>query len=67
MLFGAGSLKLGVEYLLDRIEQGHLPQEFFTTREMKQYIGSVNHEKGHAFARSIADQFRDRAAHTLRT
>jgi hypothetical protein len=59
VLFGVGALRLGFGYLLDRSEQGHLPQEFFTSPEMKQYIGAVNNERGHAFAQSIADQMRE--------
>jgi len=59
VLFGAGALRLGFGYLLDRSEQGHLPQEFFTSPEMKQYIGTVNNERGHAFAQLIADQMRE--------
>ena len=59
VFFGAGALRLGFGYLIERSEQGHLPQEFFTSAEMKQYIGAVNSERGHAFARSVADQMRD--------
>ena len=58
VLFGAGTLRRGFQYLLGKIENGHLPQEFFRSREMKRYIGKVNDEKGHAFARSVADQMR---------
>ena len=58
VLYGAGALRLGFRYLLERSERGHLPQEFFTSAEMKQYIGAVNSERGHAFARSVADQLR---------
>ena len=43
-----------------RIEQGHLPQDFFTSAEMKQYIGSVNDKKGHAFAQSVAKQLSEK-------
>ena len=58
VFFGAGTLKFGWGYLLERTERGHLPQDFFRSREMKQYIGKVNDERGHAFARSVADQMR---------
>ena len=58
VLFGAGALKLGVWYLLERTERGHLPQDFFNSHEMKQYIGAVNNERGHAFARLVADDLR---------
>ena len=56
VLFGVGTLKLGVVILLDRLEQGRLPQDFFTSAEMKQYIGTVNDERGHAFAQLVAEQ-----------
>lgn len=59
VLFGAGVLRLGFAYLLERSERGHLPQEFFASAEMKRYIGAVNSERGHEFARKVADQFRD--------
>ena len=60
VLFGVGALKLGIGLLLSRIEQGHLPQDFFTSAEMKQYIGSVNDKKGHAFAQSVAKQLNEK-------
>lgn len=59
VFYGAGSLRLGVEYLLERSEQGHLPSEFFTSQQMRQYTGTVNRERGHAFARSVADKLRE--------
>ena len=59
VLYGAGIFRLGFGYLFERSERGHLPQEFFTTTKMKQYIGAVNNERGHAFARSVADQLRE--------
>ena len=59
ILFGAGALRLGCGYLLERTECGNLPQEFFISAKMKQYIGAVNDERGHAFAHSVADQMRE--------
>lgn len=59
VLFGAGALRLGFAYLLERSERGHLPQEFFASPEMKRYIGAVNSERGHEFARKVADQLRE--------
>lgn len=58
VFFGAGALRLGFSYLLERSERGHLPQEFFISAEMKQYIGTVNSERGLEFARTVADQLR---------
>lgn len=60
LFFGAGMLRLGIAYLLDRAESGRLPQDFFTSSEMKEYIGAVNGERGHDFARSVADQLREK-------
>ena len=59
VFYGVGSLRLGLGYLLSRIEEGHLPQKFFTSEEMKQYIGAVNDKKGHVFAQTVSDQLRE--------
>ena len=56
VLFGVGALRVGIAYLLDKIEQGHLSQDFFTSRTMRQYMGKVNHQKGHAFAQTVSAQ-----------
>lgn len=34
------------------------PGTFFTTSEMKGFIGTVNNERGHEFSRLIADKLR---------
>jgi len=60
VFFGAGALMLGVRYLLERSETGHLPQEFFASQDMKQYIGMVNNERGHAFGLSVAGRLREK-------
>lgn len=60
VIFGAGTLASGCIHLLDRSEQGRLPQEFFSSREMKEYIGKVNDARGPDFARWVADQMRER-------
>ena len=65
-LFGAGALANGCIYLLDRSEQGRLPQEFFTSKEMKEYSGAVNNKRGHAFAGWVAEQMRKQDWHTRR-
>jgi hypothetical protein len=56
VIYGAGIVQQGFSYLLRRSERGHLPDKFFMTQEMKQYIGSVSNERGHAFARRVADK-----------
>ena len=58
VFYGVGMLQQGFEYLLTRAEKGHLPQDFFTSPDMKQYIGEANNKMGHAFERSIAEKLR---------
>ena len=64
VLFGIGTLKQSILNLLGRIDEGHLPQEFFTSAEMKKYVGKVNDEKGHAFAQSVANKLCEKGWHT---
>ena len=54
VFFGVGMLQQGLIYLLDSAEKGRFPQGFFTSTEMKRYIGEANNKRGHAFARSVA-------------
>ena len=63
VLFGIGTLKQSILNLLGSIDEGHLPQEFFTSAEMKKYVGKVNDEKGHAFAQSVANKLRENGWH----
>ncbi len=64
VLFGIGTLKQSILNLLSRIDEGHLPQEFFTSAEMKKYVGKVNDEKGHAFAQFVANKLEKKGWHT---
>ena len=64
VLFGIGTLKQNILDLLGRIDEGHLPQEFFTSAEMKKYVGKVNDQKGHAFAQSVANKLCEKGWHT---
>jgi len=59
IFYGAGTLKLGVTYLLDRSEEGALPQKYFMTTKMREYLGTVSNERGHAFAKSVAGKMRN--------
>jgi Holliday junction resolvase len=59
VLYGAGMRRQGFGYLMDRTEKGQLPETFFTSKAMRSYWGSVNDERGHAFARSVADMLRE--------
>ena len=58
VLYGAGSLRQGFGLLIGRAEEGQFPTDFFTSKEMKKYIGSVNDQRGHAFAEAVADELR---------
>ena len=59
VLYGAGTLRQGFGYLMDRTERGQLPETFFISKAMKSYWGAVNDERGHAFARSVAEMLRE--------
>ena len=59
-IFGISSLVNGCQYLLQKCEQGHLPQGFFSSERMRKYIGATNDARGHAFAVWVADQMRER-------
>ena len=56
VFFGAGALTFGCGYVLENSPRWHLPQEFFTSTQMKQYVGKENDVRGHDFARSVAAQ-----------
>ncbi|MFZ0932594.1 MAG: hypothetical protein WAN11_28600, partial [Syntrophobacteraceae bacterium] len=58
VLYGAGSLMQSSYYRFERAESGQLPPDFFTSARMRQYIGSVNDKRGHAFAESTASELR---------
>ncbi len=58
VIFGAGTLRLGLAYLVDMIERGHLAQEFFVSKSMKSFLGRTNDEKGHEFAVSVSEKLR---------
>lgn len=60
VFYGAGALRETLGYLVARTERGQLPSTFFTSEEMKSYWGAVNHERGHAFSKSVADDFRNK-------
>lgn len=64
VFFGVGALILGIGQLVDKIKQGHLSQDFFTSAAMRQYIGTINHEKGHAFARLVSARLREKGWQT---
>ncbi len=60
VFYGAATLRTSLGYLLSSSEEGRFPPDFFASRQMKQYVGAVNDERGHAFALSTADKLRAR-------
>lgn len=55
VIFGVGTLQLGFRYLLYCIEEGYLPQEFFSSDSMRSYIGGITDKKGHDFTVTVAE------------
>ena len=55
VIFGVGTLQLGFRYLLYCIENGYLPQEFFSSNTMRSYIGGITDKKGHDFTVTVAE------------
>lgn len=53
VVFGVGGLYLACRNMVTDSEEGRLPQDFFRSNEMKKYVGDVNNERGHGFARSV--------------
>jgi len=54
LMYGVGSLFQGAAYLLDRINTGQLPSDFFRSSEMRSYIGSINDSRGREFTSAVA-------------
>ena len=46
-----------IAILIDRLIEGHLPQEFVVSQAMKSFLGHVDDQKGSEFEDRIADQF----------
>ena len=58
VMFGVGTLFSGIVHLLNGASEGRITQDFFVTPQMRQYLGAVNHERGHAFTRLIEHRMR---------
>lgn len=56
VIYGIGTLQQSFSYVIGRSENGKLPQEFFSSIEMKKYIGKVNSIRGHEFGFSVAEE-----------
>ena len=63
VIFGVGALCLGCWYLLEKTEDGRLPQDYYTSRQMIEYIGAINDERGHSFARLVAHKMEKKGWH----
>lgn len=58
--YSVSMLKDGFTYLLGKIMEGHLSQDFFASSQMKSYIGRVNDNLGHVFEKEVAATFGNR-------
>ncbi len=59
IFYSVSMLRAGFTYLVGKIREGQLSQGFFTSREMKSYIGKINDQLGHAFENEVAERFRE--------
>ena len=58
VFYSVSMLRAGFTYLVGKIREGQLSQEFFASREMKGYIGKINDRLGQAFEMEVAERFR---------
>jgi hypothetical protein len=54
LLFGVHQVAVSMTYLLENIKNGWLPEQFFRSREMRSYRGSVANTLGHAFTEQVS-------------
>jgi hypothetical protein len=66
VLFGAYQVGASAWYLLEGIQSGWFPSDFFASMEMRRYIGSVAEKLGHAFTQAAASEL-SRAGWEVRT
>ncbi|TKS58235.1 MAG: hypothetical protein EWM72_03127 [Nitrospira sp.] len=57
VMYGAGGLRLGFGYLLERTEKGQLPDRFFVTKQMKAYWGAAKQRRGTEFEKFVEEAF----------
>lgn len=55
--FGLGQLRRSANYILATSRDGRLPQEFFTTKAMRAYVGYAANHNGAAFEDQIVELF----------
>ncbi|HEX8451001.1 MAG TPA: hypothetical protein VF647_02830 [Longimicrobium sp.] len=58
VLFGVDQVGSSLSYLLENIQAGWFPVEYFRSREMRKYLGGVNDALGHAFTAEVAADLR---------
>jgi hypothetical protein len=59
LVFGVALLDLAGRHLIDRLSDGQLPHDFFSSDAMKSWIGGVSDRLGHDFGDTVADWFRE--------
>ena len=53
----ANRIAMGLALLIDRLTEGHFPQEFASSEEMRSYLGRVDFQKGSEFEDQVAAEF----------
>jgi len=52
-------LEKGVAYWLGNLNDGYFPREFFASKEMRRFIGSIARRRGQEFTRSVGTMFNE--------
>ena len=63
LYYSVNGIVMGLSTLVSRLIDGHLAQEFATSREMRSYLGGVDSQKGSEFEEQIAAEFKSRSWH----
>ena len=59
VVLGAGTLKMALSYLVEKVRSGTLPQRFFGSAEMRSYAGVMSDRRGRAFTQRVARRLQD--------
>ena len=59
----ANGISMGLAMLIDRLTEGHVPQQFARSQEMRSYLGRVDSEKGSEFEDQIAVELESKDWH----
>ena len=57
LYYSSRSVRYSIAILIDRLVEGHLPQEFVVSQAMKSFLGHVDDQKGSEFEDWVAGQF----------